>query len=108
MNICYLAFPDSNSGCMGDTKFHIRLRVAPATQYTLLKEEHMQFNGQCIPIQKPDTGHYWGFVYFRQIKDNRLPRGYFQKVIQLLVYPLYIDMILIYNLINVCTHNHRA
>ncbi|KAJ6650036.1 Protein DENND6B [Pseudolycoriella hygida] len=83
-NICYLAFPDSNSGCMGDTQFHVRLRVAPATENTLLKAQHIRFNSQCIPVQRADSGHYWGFVYFRQIKDNRLPRGYFQKSIVLL------------------------
>lgn len=80
MNVCYLAFPDSNSGCMGDTKFHIRLRVAPDTENTLLSSSHTKFNQTCIPVQKADAGHYWGFVYFRQIKDNSLPRGYFQKV----------------------------
>jgi len=26
MNICYLSFPDSNTGCMGDTQFHFRIR----------------------------------------------------------------------------------
>ena len=26
-SICYLAFPDSNSGCMGDTRFHFRFRA---------------------------------------------------------------------------------
>jgi len=25
-NICYLAFPDSNSGCMGDTEYCFRIR----------------------------------------------------------------------------------
>lgn len=80
MNICYLAFPDSNSGCMGDTKFHIRLRVASANENTLLKYQHLYFNQNCIAVQRADTGHYWGFVYFRQIKDSSLPRGYFQKV----------------------------
>lgn len=83
-NICYLAFPDSNSGCMGDTQFHIRLRVAPGTQNTLLGPVHRQFNTQCIPVQRADTGHYWGFVYFRQTKDSSLPRGYFQKSLILL------------------------
>lgn len=78
-NLCYLAFPDSNSGCMGDTQFHIRLRVAPCTGDTLLNATHRQFNTQCIPVQRVDPGHYWGFVYFRQTKDTSLPRGYFQK-----------------------------
>lgn len=65
---------------MGDTQFHIRLRVAPATNTTMLKEEHVRFNSRCAAVQKADSGHYWGFVYFRQIKDSTLPRGYFQKV----------------------------
>lgn len=80
LNICYLAFPDSNSGCMGDTQFHIRLRVAPATKNTLLNAELRRFNKHCTSTQRADLGHYWGFVYFRQIKDSTLPRGYFQKV----------------------------
>lgn len=80
LNICYLAFPDSNSGCIGDTQFHIRLRVAPATKNTLLNTELQRFSSQCVTTQRPDLGHYWGFVYFRQMKDTSLPRGYFQKV----------------------------
>lgn len=80
MNICYLAFPDSNSGCMGDTQFHIRLRVAPGTRNTLLNTELRRFNKQCVSTLRADLGHYWGFVYFRQIKDPTIPRGYFQKV----------------------------
>lgn len=27
-----------------------------------------------------DRDYYWGYVYFRQVKDKSLPRGYFQKV----------------------------
>lgn len=80
LNICYLAFPDSNSGCIGDTQFHIRLRVAPGTKNTLLNSELQRFSLQCMTVQRPDLGHYWGFVYFRQTKDTSLPRGYFQKV----------------------------
>lgn len=80
LNICYLAFPDSNSGCMGDTQFHIRLRVAPGTKNTLLNAELQRFSLQCVTVQRPDLGHYWGYVYFRQTKDASLPRGYFQKV----------------------------
>ena len=31
------------------------------------------------PLQ-PDSGHYYGFAYFRQVKDADIKRGYFQKV----------------------------
>ena len=30
-NICYLAFPDSNSGLMGDSQFHFRIRLSAET-----------------------------------------------------------------------------
>jgi hypothetical protein len=33
--ICYLAFPDSNSGCMGDTKFHFRFILPTLPQYII-------------------------------------------------------------------------
>lgn len=80
MNICYLAFPDSNSGCMGDTKFHVCLRSVPAN----LKPYHLEFNSECLPALKADPGHYWGFVYFRQVKDSTSKRGYFQKSVVVL------------------------
>lgn len=81
MNICYLAFPDSNSGCMGNTKFHICLRLSPDTTNTTdtLSTHHLKFNRDCMPVLKADSAHYWGFVYFRQVKDSSSKRGYFQK-----------------------------
>lgn len=81
MNICYLAFPDSNSGCMGNTKFHICLRLSPDTTNTTdtLSTQHLKFNRDCMPVLKADSAHYWGFVYFRQVKDSTSKRGYFQK-----------------------------
>lgn len=79
-NICYLAFPDSNSGCMGDTKFHIRIRQAPNGPSLL--PNHVTYNQKCPVFLQADSSYYYGFVYFRQVKDVALPRGYFQKVIR--------------------------
>uniref|UniRef100_A0A182NHE4 UDENN domain-containing protein n=1 Tax=Anopheles dirus TaxID=7168 RepID=A0A182NHE4_9DIPT len=84
MNICYLAFPDSNSGCMGDSQFHIRLRVSSGSENSTLPEGLQEFNCHCMPVHRADPGHFWGFVYFRQIKDATLKRGYFQKSLVLL------------------------
>uniref|UniRef100_A0A1A9ZF50 UDENN domain-containing protein n=1 Tax=Glossina pallidipes TaxID=7398 RepID=A0A1A9ZF50_GLOPL len=78
-NICYLAFPDSNSGCMGDTKFHVRLRTSPDGNLCKRLLQFQVYNNDCPPILKADQSHYWGFVYFRQKRDLNLPRGYFQK-----------------------------
>lgn len=79
-NICYLAFPDSNSGCMGDTTFTIRLQNAPAAAE--LKREHCAYNHKCPVALQINPAYYWGYVYFRQVKDVTLPRGYFQKVVR--------------------------
>lgn len=32
-----------------------------------------------FPTQR-EHSHYLGYVYFRQVKDNSVKRGYFQKV----------------------------
>ncbi|XP_039960419.1 protein DENND6B [Bactrocera neohumeralis] len=79
-NICYMAFPDSNSGCMGDTKFHMRLRrIHKESHNGNLKKIFHSYNSDCISALRVDESHYWGFVYFRQKRDANLPRGYFQK-----------------------------
>ncbi|XP_049805952.1 protein DENND6B [Schistocerca nitens] len=76
-NICYLAFPDSNSGCMGDTQFHVRIRRSAGNAE--LMPEHQYYNQKCPVHLQIDPGYYYGYVYFRQVKDKTLPRGYFQK-----------------------------
>ncbi|KAH8292718.1 hypothetical protein KR018_004169 [Drosophila ironensis] len=90
-NICYMAFPDSNSGCMGDTKFHMRLRC------TRRPDSLPGYNSECPPSLRQDVSHYWGFVYFRQKRDPNLPRGYFQKsfiiVTRLPFFNLYYDLL---------------
>ncbi|XP_016998278.2 protein DENND6B isoform X2 [Drosophila takahashii] len=90
-NICYMAFPDSNSGCMGDTKFHMRLRC------TTRPESLPGYNAECSPALRQDASHYWGFVYFRQKRDANLPRGYFQKsfiiITRLPFFNLYYDLL---------------
>ncbi|KAK6619936.1 hypothetical protein RUM44_006336 [Polyplax serrata] len=79
-NICYLAFPDSNSGCMGDTKFHFRFRASVVPeQKNSLSTAHQNYNESCLPTLQTNSGYFYGFVYFRQVKDKNLPRGYFQK-----------------------------
>lgn len=77
-SICYLAFPDSNSGCMGDTYFTVRLKQGPGN--VALSKTHASYNEKCYAALQIEPGYFWGYVYFRQVKDPTLPRGYFQKV----------------------------
>ncbi|XP_065206183.1 protein DENND6B-like [Planococcus citri] len=76
-NICYLAFPDSNSSCMGDTQFHIRIKQS--SRASKLTQSHITYNNKCPVFLRINPHYYFGFVYFRQIKDQSIPRGYFQK-----------------------------
>ena len=44
-NICYLSFPDSNSGCMGDTNFYFRTRLCPIKKRSI--NIHREYNQDC-------------------------------------------------------------
>lgn len=80
-NLCYLAFPDSNSGCMGDTQFHVKIKCS---QPSNLSQRHINYNAKCPVFLQADHRYLYGFVFFRQIKDLSLPRGYFQKSVIIL------------------------
>jgi hypothetical protein len=73
-NLVYMAFPDSNSNCTGDTAFHISLRTTQK-----LSDLHRSYNREVKLDLKADIGHFWGYVFFRQVKDPTSKRGYFQK-----------------------------
>ncbi len=82
MNVCYLSFPDSNSGCMGDTQFNFRIRQCHSRPHPYHSRKTYDRNSP-VTLQS-DSAHYYGFVYFRQIKDKTSRRGYFQKSLVLL------------------------
>ncbi|XP_072845707.2 protein DENND6A [Pogona vitticeps] len=82
-NICYLSFPDSNSGCLGDTQFCFRFRQSSSRKlswHCLLD----QFDRDLPICLKRDPAYYYGYVYFRQVQDKALKRGYFQKSLVLI------------------------
>jgi hypothetical protein len=81
-NVCYLAFPDSNSGIMGDIQFHFRIRRSGPRGP--LSEAHREYNAKCLPALQLDHNFLFGFAYFRQVKDPSIRRGYYQKSVILL------------------------
>ncbi|XP_069764407.1 protein DENND6B isoform X8 [Narcine bancroftii] len=78
-SICYLSFPDSYSGCLGDTQFSFRIRQSMGRKLSLNGAEE-KYNRDAPVVLQWDQAHYYGFVYFRQVKDCTIKRGYFQKV----------------------------
>ena len=88
-NICYLAFPDSNSGVMGDSQFHFRVRLSPGNKtnkghMNQANKIHSEYNRKCPTTIAFDPNFLFGFTYFRQVKDSSIRRGYFQKSVILL------------------------
>ncbi|XP_063267643.1 protein DENND6A isoform X3 [Prinia subflava] len=82
-NICYLSFPDSNSGCLGDTQFCFRFRQSPGRKVSLCC--FLDQLDRDLPVYlKKDSAYYYGYVYFRQVRDKSLKRGYFQKSLVLI------------------------
>ncbi|XP_035517687.1 DENN/MADD domain containing 6Aa [Morone saxatilis] len=67
-SICYLSFPDSNSG-----EF-----------LSLLLSDVSEHRGDLMICLQREQGHYYGYVYFRQVRDKSLKRGYFQKSLVLI------------------------
>lgn len=77
-SICYLAFPDSHSGCLGDTQFSFRMRQCGG-QRSLWQVDDRSYNNKAPLALQREPAHYLGYVYFRQVKDSSVKRGYFQK-----------------------------
>jgi len=83
-NVCYLAFPDSNSGVMGDIQFHFRIRRSGPR--VPMSDSHREYNSKCLAPLQLDHNFLFGFAYFRQVKDPSIRRGYYQKSVILLSY----------------------
>ncbi|XP_064446505.1 protein DENND6B isoform X3 [Mirounga angustirostris] len=77
-SICYLSFPDSHSGCLGDTQFSFRIRQCGGQKSPWHAEDQHYNSGAPMSLQR-EPAHYFGYVYFRQVKDSSMKRGYFQK-----------------------------
>ncbi|XP_062238982.1 protein DENND6B isoform X2 [Platichthys flesus] len=76
-SICYLSFPDSYSGCLGDTQFSFRLRQSVGRRSSRVRDD--VYNQDAPVTLQREASHFFGYVYFRQVKDVSVKRGYFQK-----------------------------
>ncbi|KAF5901673.1 protein DENND6B [Clarias magur] len=78
-SICYLSFPDSFSGCLGDTQFFFRLRHSVGRVSGVQFGQKDAYNMEAQLILQKEMAYFYGYVYFRQVKDVSVRRGYFQK-----------------------------
>ncbi|KAM3588785.1 hypothetical protein VKS41_001223 [Umbelopsis sp. WA50703] len=69
-NICFSAFPDSNVFEVGDQVYNVRVRASGS--------------GLAASGPTAEAGFLYGYVFFRQKKDEKIRRGYFQKSLVLL------------------------
>ena len=87
------------SNSRGDTQFHFRTRLCPFRKKSM--GMFKDYNKDCLValqvswrlfslykinylLFQVDPTHFYGYVYFRQVKDRSARRGYFQKSLVLL------------------------
>ncbi|XP_044796645.2 protein DENND6B isoform X3 [Bubalus bubalis] len=70
-------------GCLGDTQFSFRIRQCGGQRRPGHAGEKRGDSGAPASLQR-EPAHYFGYVYFRQVKDSSVKRGYFQKSLVLL------------------------
>ncbi|NXO25285.1 DEN6B protein, partial [Cisticola juncidis] len=90
-SICYLSFPDSYSGGLGDTQFSFRLRQAGGSRASPFQDDG-RYNREAPLTLQREAAHYFGYVYFRQVKDSSMRRGYFQKSLVLVSRLPYVNL----------------
>uniref|UniRef100_A0A8B9JX63 DENN/MADD domain containing 6B n=1 Tax=Astyanax mexicanus TaxID=7994 RepID=A0A8B9JX63_ASTMX len=66
-------------GCLGDTQFSFRLRQSVGRVSGSWFGEEDKYNRDAPLILQKELAHFYGYVYFRQVKDVSVKRGYFQK-----------------------------
>ncbi|XP_077565371.1 protein DENND6B [Stigmatopora nigra] len=82
-SLCYLSFPDSYSGCLGDTRFSFRMRQSVGRRRRRRPTDEAYDRDAPAALQM-EASHFYGYVYFRQVKDASVKRGYFQKSLVIL------------------------
>ena len=78
-NICYLSFPDSNTGSTGDSSYMFRLRQDSSFFDNYNNKYDYNYSRDIPNIYEKDCTHFYGFTYFRQVRDMKQKRGYMQK-----------------------------
>uniref|UniRef100_A0A8C9VQN8 DENN/MADD domain containing 6B n=1 Tax=Scleropages formosus TaxID=113540 RepID=A0A8C9VQN8_SCLFO len=81
----------SSSGCLGDTQFSFRLRQSVGQKGSRFGPEDTYNRDAPVTLQR-EVAHYYGFVYFRQVKDVSVKRGYFQKSLVLVSRLPYVNL----------------
>ena len=66
---------------MGDTQYHVRIKKGANSKECKETQALRDYDRKSPMFLQTDKDYYWGSVYFRQVKDKNLPRGYFQKVL---------------------------
>ncbi|KAM3832687.1 protein DENND6B isoform 2-T2 [Vipera latastei] len=89
-SVCYLAFPDSYSGSLGDTQFSFRFRRSAGRRGAA--EGERGGSREAPPGLQPEPAHLFGYVFFRQVRDRSAQRGYFQKSLVLVTRLPYVNL----------------
>ncbi|XP_015270992.1 PREDICTED: protein DENND6B [Gekko japonicus] len=79
-------------GSLGDTQFSFRFRQSGGCRRGALWEDGRDYDRQAPLGLQREPAHYFGYVYFRQVKDDSVKRGYFQKSLVLVSRLPYVNL----------------
>jgi hypothetical protein len=91
LNLSYLSFPDTNSTCLGDFQYHFRFNHESSNLSTF----YQYYNSIVPSALQVDQNSLFGYVNFRQIRDKKIKRGFFQKSFVILSKLPFISLFLI-------------
>jgi hypothetical protein len=87
-NICSLSFPDSHCAILGDSQFCFRVRL-DSNRSSLLGDVNTSIGANqgeigVLSSFVDEQALLFGYVFFRQKRDDTNARGYFQKSVVVL------------------------
>uniref|UniRef100_A0A8C5RVU3 DENN domain containing 6B n=1 Tax=Laticauda laticaudata TaxID=8630 RepID=A0A8C5RVU3_LATLA len=82
--------PDREGGSLGDTQFSFRFRRSAGRGPAAAGE--WRCSREAPPGLQPEPAHLFGYVFFRQVRDRSVQRGYFQKSLVLVTRLPYVTL----------------
>ncbi|EMP29203.1 hypothetical protein UY3_13683 [Chelonia mydas] len=82
---------EASSSSLGDTQFSFRVRQSGGQRNSHFGDDG-EYNREAPLTLQRESAHYFGYVYFRQVKDSSMKRGYFQKSLVLVSRLPYVNL----------------
>uniref|UniRef100_A0A8C6YF66 DENN domain containing 6B n=1 Tax=Naja naja TaxID=35670 RepID=A0A8C6YF66_NAJNA len=84
--------PEGEGEDLGDTQFSFRFRRSAGRRRAAAVAGEWRCSREAPPALQPEPAHLFGYVFFRQVRDRSVQRGYFQKSLVLVTRLPYVTL----------------